>query len=53
MFEYRFIRFLFNHETQRFEPIVFNETLPFNEIHQKLSQGVSEIEEESGANYFV
>jgi len=35
VFEYRFIKFEYKHESRRFEPIVFDTEMPFDELRAK------------------
>ena len=41
MFEYRFIKFYYDHLKQKFCPIIFDCNLPCEEIHKKFANGIS------------
>lgn len=41
MFEYRFIRFIFDYANNMFVPIKFDCTIPYSDIHTKFSRGIS------------
>ena len=41
MFEYRFIRFQYDHLNHKFMPIIFNCNLPYQTIHAKFNTGIS------------
>ena len=41
VFEYRFVKFLFDYTQQSFIPLMFNCELPYNTIISKYSEGIS------------
>lgn len=48
IFIYRFIKFLYNHETERFEPIILDTYLPFEELRARYTKLKSENERKLG-----
>ena len=46
MFEYRFIRYLYNFQSCRFEPIRLETKLPYTELREKYTQPKNQSERE-------
>lgn len=46
MFEYRFIRYLYNFESGRFEPIRLDTKLPYTELRERYTQPKTQQERE-------